>query len=68
MVLRAGLGAASAAGLGAATLVDFLDPSVMSFAEPPHLAAPANPLPGLVRGYQGQPVPPIQPSTASTGS
>ncbi len=45
MVLRAGLGAASAAGLGAATLADFLDPSVMSFAEPPHLAAPANPCP-----------------------
>ena len=30
----------------------------MSFAEPPELAAPANPLPGLVQGYQGQPVPP----------
>ena len=42
----------------AATLADFLDPSVMSFADPPDLAAPANPLPGLLQGYQGQPAPP----------
>ncbi len=52
----------------AATLADFLDPSVMSFAEPPDLAAPANPLPGLVQGYQGQPVPPAPASTVPTGS
>ncbi len=31
----------------------------MTFAEPPELAAPANPLPGLVQGYQGQPLPPF---------
>jgi phospholipase C len=42
----------------AATLIDFLDPSVMRFPEPPDLAKPANPLPGLLRGYKGQPVPP----------
>ena len=41
----------------AATLADFLDTSAMTFAEPPDLAAPANPLPGLLQGYQGQPVP-----------
>jgi phospholipase C len=52
----------------AATLADFLDPSVMSFAEPPELAAPANPAPGLVRGYQGQPVPPSPASTVPAGS
>ena len=52
----------------AATLADFLDPSVMAFAEPPDLAAPANPLPGLVQGYQGQPVPPTPASTVPTGS
>ena len=52
----------------AATLADFLDPSVMSFAEPPDLAAPANPLPGLVQGYQGQPVrrPPPPPPPAGS--
>jgi phospholipase C len=47
----------------AATLADFLDPSVLSFPEPPDLAAPANPLPGLLQGYQGQPVPPPAAST-----
>jgi hypothetical protein len=38
--------------------MDFLDTTRMTFAEPPDLAAPANPLPGLVQGYQGQPLPP----------
>jgi phospholipase C len=52
----------------AATLADFLDPSVMTFAEPPDLATPANPLPGLVQGYQGQPVPPAPAATAPAGS
>jgi phospholipase C len=52
----------------AATLADFLDPAVMAFAEPPDLAAPANPLPGLVQGYQGQPVPPSPASTVPAGS
>jgi phospholipase C len=52
----------------AATLTDFLDPAVMAFAEPPDLAAPANPLPGLVQGYQGQPMPPAPASTAPMGS
>jgi phospholipase C len=42
----------------AASLMDFLDTSVMTFSEPPTLAAPANPEPELVQGYQGQPVPP----------
>ena len=32
-----------------------------------HLAAPANPLPGLVQGYQGQPVPPSPASTVPGG-
>src|SRR5271156_3032814 len=50
------------------TLADFLDPSVMSFAEPPELAAPANPGPGLVQGYQGQPVPPSPASTVPAPS
>jgi hypothetical protein len=40
----------------AATLADFLNVARMSFPEPPDLAAPANPLPGLLTGYQGQPV------------
>ena len=47
----------------AATLADFLDPSVMSFAEPPTLAKPANPLPELLLGYKGQPVPPAPAAT-----
>jgi phospholipase C len=47
----------------AATLADFLDRDVMSFAEPPELTAPANPLPGLLQGYQGQPMPPSPAST-----
>jgi phospholipase C len=42
----------------AASLMDFLDPSHMSFPEPPHLAPPANPIPGLLKGYLGQPAPP----------
>ena len=45
----------------AATLIDFIDPSTMSFATPPKLAAPANPLPGLLDIYahgQGTPPPP----------
>jgi phospholipase C len=51
----------------ARNLGDFLDTSVMSFAEPPTLAAPANPVPGLVQGYQGQPVPPSPAATAPAG-
>jgi phospholipase C len=47
----------------AANLMDFLDTSVMSFSEPPTLAAPANPVPGLLKGYQGQPAPPAPAST-----
>jgi phospholipase C len=47
----------------AATLADFLDPSVMSFAEPPTLTAPANPLPELLVGYQGVPLPPAPSAT-----
>jgi phospholipase C len=47
----------------AATLADFLDTSVMSFGEPPTLAKPANPVPGLLKGYDGQPVPPAPAST-----
>ncbi len=47
----------------AATLADFLDPSAMSFREPPTLAKPANPLPGLLQGYKGQPVPPAPSAT-----
>ena len=39
----------------AATLADFLDPSVMSFAEPPDLAAPANPCPGCSRATRASP-------------
>jgi hypothetical protein len=42
----------------ATTLADFLDVARIFFPEPPSLAAPANPLPGLVAGCQGQPVPP----------
>jgi phospholipase C len=49
------------------TLMDFLDTSRMTFPEPPELAAPANPLPGLLQGYQGQPVPPSPASTVPTG-
>jgi phospholipase C len=47
----------------AANLMDFLDTSVMSFAEPPELAKPANPLPGLLEGYSGQPSPPSPSAT-----
>ena len=52
----------------ARNLVDFLDTSVMTFGEPPELAAPANPLPELIQGYQGQPVPPSPASTTPAGS
>jgi phospholipase C len=51
----------------ATSLMDFLDTSVMSFADPPTLAEPANPLPGLLKGYQGQPVPPPAASTTPKG-
>jgi phospholipase C len=47
----------------AANLMDFLDTSVMAFAEPPTLAQPANPLPGLLQGYKGQPAPPAPGAT-----
>jgi phospholipase C len=47
----------------AISVMDFLDTSVMSFAEPPTLAAAANPLPGLVQGYAGQPIPPAPAAT-----
>jgi len=50
----------------AANLIDFLDTSVMSFSEPPTLAKPANPLPGLLKGYQGQPDPPAPGATTPT--
>ena len=42
----------------AASLIDFLDTQTMAFLEPPTLAAPANPAPGLLKSYQGQPAPP----------
>jgi phospholipase C len=42
----------------AASLIDFLDTSKMSFAEPPTLAKPANPLPELIQSYSGTPSPP----------
>jgi phospholipase C len=48
-------------------LADFLDTSVMSFADPPELAAPANPVPGLLQGYQGQPTPPSPGATVPAG-
>jgi phospholipase C len=50
----------------AASVMDFLDTSVMAFAEPPSLVAPANPLPGLLRGYGGQPAPPSPAATVPT--
>ncbi len=43
----------------AATIADFLDTSQMTFPEPPVLASPADPQPGLLLAYQqGQPAPP----------
>jgi len=43
----------------AQTIVDFLDTSKMTFAEPPTLAKPANAVPGLLQEYKGgQPTPP----------
>ena len=57
------LPALTARDANAATLADFLDPSAMAFAEPPTLVAPANPLPELLEGYQGQPVPPAPAAT-----
>jgi phospholipase C len=51
----------------AATIADFLDTSQMSFPEPPTLAAPANPEPGLLAAYQqGQPAPPSPTQTVPT--
>jgi phospholipase C len=48
----------------AATLADFLDTSRMSFAEPPTLAKPADPKPGLLAEYKdGQPAPPAPSAT-----
>jgi phospholipase C len=57
------LPALTARDANAATLADFLDPSAMTFAEPPTLAAPANPLPELLLGYQGVPDPPAPAAT-----
>ena len=51
----------------AGSLIDFLDLSKMTFPEPPELAKPANPLPGLLDGYHGQPTPP-PPSYTKPGS
>jgi phospholipase C len=46
----------------APTLADFLDPTVMPFAELP--TRPPRPTPGpLIKGYQGQPVPAAPAST-----
>jgi phospholipase C len=42
----------------ATSLMDFLDTSVMSFADPPQLAQPGNVIPGMLKGYQGVPNPP----------
>ncbi len=50
-------GARISAGLG----------PVMSLAEFPELATPADPGPGLVQSYQGQPVPPAPASTVPAG-
>ncbi|MFZ0668028.1 MAG: alkaline phosphatase family protein [Acidimicrobiales bacterium] len=48
----------------ATTIADFLDVSKMTFPEPPTLAAPANPGPGLQSAYRyGQPAPPSPAST-----
>jgi phospholipase C len=58
------LPALTARDANAATLADFLNPSVLSFPEPPTLAKPANPLPELFLGYKnGQPVPPAPAAT-----
>jgi phospholipase C len=57
------LPALTARDANAATLADFLDPSAMSFAEPPTLVAPANPLPELLVGYKGIPEPPSAAAT-----
>ncbi|HVY09013.1 MAG TPA: alkaline phosphatase family protein [Mycobacteriales bacterium] len=52
----------------ARTLADFLDTSKPAFLEPPTLAKPANPLPGLLTGYQhGHPVPPAPGKTKPKG-
>jgi hypothetical protein len=61
-VRRAGHGYGDAS---ATTPADFLDPSVVAFAEPPDLAAPADPWPGLVRGDSCRPAPPAPASTVS---
>jgi phospholipase C len=62
------LPALTARDANATTLADFLNPARMSFSEPPDLAAPANPLPGLVQGYQGQPAPPSPSATTPVGA
>lgn len=52
----------------ARTIADFLDPTRPAFLEPPSLAKPANPLPGLVAGYErGQPAPPTPAQTRPKG-
>ena len=50
------------------TIADFLDTSKPAFLEPPTLAKPANPTPGLVTGYvNGQPPPPTPTQTRPKG-
>jgi phospholipase C len=52
----------------ATTVADFLDTSRMRFAEPPELAKPVNPEPGLQYEYiHGQPVPPAPSKTKPKG-
>jgi hypothetical protein len=48
-------------------LADFLDLARISFPQPPSLATPANPLPGLV-AYQAQPILPAPASTVPSRS
>ena len=68
MFVGAGEGPCAVLTIGSRRVDECHYPAVMSFAEPPDLAAPANPLPGLVRGYQGQPVPPAPAATVPAGS
>ncbi|HVT20820.1 MAG TPA: alkaline phosphatase family protein, partial [Mycobacteriales bacterium] len=52
----------------ARTLADFLDTSKPAFVEPPSLAKPANPVPGLLTAYRdGQPAPPRPSKTKPKG-
>jgi phospholipase C len=52
----------------ARTIAGFLDTSKPAFLEPPTLAKPANPAPGLVEGYlHGQPLPPTPAQTRPKG-